>query len=229
MNQQKIGEFLKQLRKDKGLTQEQLAERFSVSSRTVSRWETGSNMPDVETLIELADFYNVDIREIIDGERKSENTDDEIKNTIKKVADYAAEESNKRNSTKLEICLCLFLIGYIFIGWIPITKFLFSDKDYLGYFGLIVLLSLQLLLCFIGSKFIIRLIPGLLCSVSTAIFTLLFYTADEWDALGYGGLMLISIYFLATCCAAWIIWGATKLVKLYINKRKRHLQNESEQ
>ena len=75
MNQQKIGEFLKHLRNDKGLTQEQLAEHFYVSSRNVSRWETGRNMPDVEMLIELADFYDVEIREIIDGERKSENMD----------------------------------------------------------------------------------------------------------------------------------------------------------
>ena len=65
MNQQKTGELLKRLRKEKGLTQEQLAEKFYVSSRTVSRWETGSNMPDVALLIELADFYDVDIREII--------------------------------------------------------------------------------------------------------------------------------------------------------------------
>ena len=71
MEQQKIGNFLKQLRKEKGLTQEQFAERFYISSRTVSRWETGSNMPDVDMLIELADFYEVDIREIIDGERLS--------------------------------------------------------------------------------------------------------------------------------------------------------------
>ena len=230
MNQQKIGEFLKQLRKDKGLTQEQLAERFSVSSRTVSRWETGSNMPDVETLIELADFYNVDIREIIDGERKSENTDEEIKNTIKKVADYAAEESNKRNSTKLEICLCLFLIGYIFIGWYPITKPLFSEKNYLEYFGLIVLLSLQLLLCFIGRKLIIRLIPGLLCFTVCAIHTVLYvYNGSNWESLKYFVVAYPFGCFLATCCAAWIIWGATKLVKLYINKRKRRLQNENVQ
>jgi len=72
MNQKNIGSFLKILRKEKNLTQEQLAEQFNVSSRTVSRWETGSNMPDLSLLVELADFYNVDIREIIDGERKSE-------------------------------------------------------------------------------------------------------------------------------------------------------------
>lgn len=95
MNQQKTGDFLKHLRKGKGLTQEQLAEHFYVSSRTVSRWETGSNMPDLDMLIELADFYDVDIREIIDGERKSEIMDNETKDTLKKVAEYAEEEKKK--------------------------------------------------------------------------------------------------------------------------------------
>ena len=71
MNQSKIGQFLKELRKEKGLTQEQFAEKFNLSRRTVSRWETGSNMPDLDMLLSLADFYAVDIREIMDGERKS--------------------------------------------------------------------------------------------------------------------------------------------------------------
>ena len=72
MDQKKTGYFLKQLRNEKKLTQEQLAEKFQITSRTVSRWETGSNMPDISMLLELADFYEVDIREIIDGKRKSE-------------------------------------------------------------------------------------------------------------------------------------------------------------
>ena len=46
MDQQKIGNFLKTLRKEKGITQEQFAETLNVARRTVSRWETGSNMPD---------------------------------------------------------------------------------------------------------------------------------------------------------------------------------------
>ena len=75
MNQVKIGAFLRELRKGKGLTQEQLAEQFNISRRSVSRWETGSNMPDVGLLIEIADFFEVDIREIIDGQKKSENMD----------------------------------------------------------------------------------------------------------------------------------------------------------
>ena len=70
MEQEKIGQFLRTLRKEKNLTQEQLAEHFQVSGRTVSRWENGNHMPDISVLIEIADFYAVDIREILDGERK---------------------------------------------------------------------------------------------------------------------------------------------------------------
>mgnify|MGYP002862560275 CR=1 FL=1 len=59
MDQKKIGSFMKELRKQKGLTQEQLAEQFGVSDRTVSRWENGNNMPDLSILVELADYYDV--------------------------------------------------------------------------------------------------------------------------------------------------------------------------
>lgn len=54
MDQQKIGAFLKKLRKEKNLTQEQLAEQLNVSGRTVSRWETGSNMPDISILADVS-------------------------------------------------------------------------------------------------------------------------------------------------------------------------------
>ena len=71
MDTKKIGAFLKQCRKEKNLAQEQLAEKFGVSARTVSRWETGSNMPDLSILVELADYYDIEIKELLDGERSS--------------------------------------------------------------------------------------------------------------------------------------------------------------
>jgi len=92
MDQKKIGLFLKELRKEKGLTQGQLAEHLNMSDRTVSRWETGTTLPDLSVLIELADFYHVDIREIIDGERKSETMNNEMKETLIKAAQYAEED-----------------------------------------------------------------------------------------------------------------------------------------
>lgn len=94
MDQKKFGSFLRELRKEKQLTQEQLAERFGVTSRSVSMWETGSNMPDLSILVELADFYDVDIRDIIDGERKGEDMNKEEKERLQLVADYAETEKN---------------------------------------------------------------------------------------------------------------------------------------
>ena len=92
MDQIKIGEFLRTLRKEKGLTQEQLADELQVSGRTVSRWETGSNMPDISLLVEIAEFYDVTIPELIDGERKSEKMNEEVKEVADKMADYAGNE-----------------------------------------------------------------------------------------------------------------------------------------
>lgn len=87
MDTKKIGAFLKQCRKENNLTQEQLAEKFGVSARTVSRWETGSNMPDLSILVELADYYDIEIKELLDGERSS-TMNKEMKETLNKVADY---------------------------------------------------------------------------------------------------------------------------------------------
>jgi transcriptional regulator with XRE-family HTH domain len=123
MNQKNIGSFLKTLRKEKNLTQEQLAEQFNVSSRTVSRWETGSNMPDLSLLVELADFYNVDIREIIDGERKSEIMNSEEKETLKlqlaKVKD-ACKIMNHQLVKRLRIIsivgLCSIIVGFVMLN-----------------------------------------------------------------------------------------------------------------
>lgn len=120
MNQQKTGGFLKELRKEKGITQEQLAEVFGVSSRTVSRWENGVNMPDLSLLAEIADYYNVDIREIIDGERKSENMDKEIKETVLKAAEYTDNEKMvllkriRKESISGTIALAVYLIIKVF-------------------------------------------------------------------------------------------------------------------
>lgn len=112
MDQMKIGAFLKKLRKEKNLTQEQLAEQLNVSGRTVSRWETGINMPDISILVNLAEFYNVSIPEIIDGERKSEKMNEEVKETVLKLSDYA-ETINQKIKIKLFWLTIAALLGMI--------------------------------------------------------------------------------------------------------------------
>ena len=69
MDQIKIGKFIAALRKEKGLTQEQLGEALGVTNKTVSRWENGNYMPNVEMLSLLSKEFGVSINELISGER----------------------------------------------------------------------------------------------------------------------------------------------------------------
>ena len=69
MNQVKIGKFIAALRKEKGMTQEQLGERLCVTNKTISRWENGNYMPNIEMLALLSKEFDVSINEIIAGER----------------------------------------------------------------------------------------------------------------------------------------------------------------
>lgn len=108
MDQKKVGLFLKTLRKEKNITQEVLAEALNVSGRTVSRWETGSNMPDISLLVELSEFYQVSIPEIINGERKSENMNEETKATALKMAEYSKNEQKTQKRKIISACLMLF-------------------------------------------------------------------------------------------------------------------------
>lgn len=119
MDMIKTGKFLQELRKEKELTQEQLAEQLGVARRTVSRWETGNNMPDLDILVELSDLYSVDLREILSGERKSETMDQELKETVLQVADYSSEEKNKM----LRRMHWLFIVGLIgFAAFLVIAR-----------------------------------------------------------------------------------------------------------
>ncbi len=139
IDQIKIGGFLRELRKEKELTQEQLAEKFGVSSRSVSRWENGNTMPELGILVELADYYEVDIKEIIDGERKSEIVEKEEKETLRKVADYAEVEKKlvvKRKCIVTFVGTLMFvlsiMVGYIVFPKLPESSFLRSDGLWLG-------------------------------------------------------------------------------------------------
>ena len=95
MDQIKIGTFLKELRREKELTQGELAEKLNVSNRSVSRWETGNTLPDISILIELAEYYEVDIKEILDGERKSENMKEETKGMLLQIAEYTDKQKKQ--------------------------------------------------------------------------------------------------------------------------------------
>jgi len=121
IDQIKIGNFLRELRKEQEKTQEEIAEICGVSSRSVSRWENGNTLPDLGILVELADYYGVDVREIIDGERKSENMEKETKETLLKIADYVDKQKKQAILRAivlfaLEMLCCGFTIAILVLN-----------------------------------------------------------------------------------------------------------------
>lgn len=112
MDQKKIGGFLKELRKEKRITQEQLAEVFNVSGRTVSRWENGNNMPDLDILIEISDYFAVDLRDILNGERKHETMEKEMKETVLQAVEYTNAES-ERCHKRVRLCTSVGMLIFV--------------------------------------------------------------------------------------------------------------------
>lgn len=128
MDVKKMGGFLKVLRKERGLTQEQLAEIFYVSGRTVSRWETGTTMPELGILIQMAEFYDIELKEILDGERKGKVMNQELQETLYKVADYnklekdkAVKAGNLAFGLTFFVCAAAIIIQLIVMGTLPIV------------------------------------------------------------------------------------------------------------
>ncbi len=125
MDQKKIGSLLKELRKEKGFTQEQIAEKLNVSGRTVSRWETGNNMPDISLLVEIAELYDITIPEIINGERKSENMKEEVKDVAEVMAEYAGVEKEKIISDVQKQSI----IGVIAVAGLMVIELLGNEQN----------------------------------------------------------------------------------------------------
>ena len=145
MDQQKIGISLKQLRVKKHVTQQQLAEILGVSNRTVSRWETGRNMPDFDLLLELAKYYDVGVDAILNGSPIPDRSENAAGDTMYAVAEYTGNEKNVLQKKYHVLC---------WIGALGILCFLLFDGmglsekfpyDAIGGFGLGI--ALGMLIC----------------------------------------------------------------------------------
>lgn len=114
-----FGKVISQLRKDKGLTQKELADKVGVSDKAVSRWETGKNYPDIETLQRLAEVLDVSVNDLLSGDVQF------------------ADKKNKRN---IIIGIIIALLLYFFPIWhlIPVTVndfFSAREVSYLAFRG----------------------------------------------------------------------------------------------
>lgn len=99
MNLIDIGKFIMKLRKENGLTQEQLGEKIGVTNKTISRWETGTYLPPAEMLLALSELFNVSINEILSGKRLSV---EEYKDNAEKNLAQAIKQSSFTMKEKID-------------------------------------------------------------------------------------------------------------------------------
>ena len=147
MDQTKIGSFIRELRKEKGLTQEQFAQKFNVTQKSVSRWEPGRNMPDLSILQDIAEELDVSVIELLNGEKCAAENEKETKKVILQLIDFSSDNIKNRIVNLEEIdfitwalwilCIILLLIG-VFIQHETISLMII----------IIMVLSVFLRLCF---------------------------------------------------------------------------------
>ena len=146
MDQQKTGRFIAALRKSKNLTQEELGRKLCVSNKTVSRWENGNYMPDIETLRLLSKEFSVSIEELLEGgfetQSKKEKTPDSF--TPKERAAFWKQNWIAENKSWFVfwgmIVFALFVIGFL---WSSVYFSLFGFVLFKGLlFGNVILIVL---------------------------------------------------------------------------------------
>lgn len=123
MNQEKIGKYIATCRKKNKLTQEQLAEKLNVTSKSISRWENGKTMPDVSLFNQLCKELNITINDLLSGETTSK---DNFELSADKLVDYS-KYIKKKEKQKVVI----LLVGLIIlIGLFLIVSILIFNKTF---------------------------------------------------------------------------------------------------
>lgn len=144
MDQIKIGKFISELRKEKGFTQEQLAEKLGVTQKSVSRWETGKNMPDLSILQPLSSELGISVAELLDGEKISiENKN--VDEAINQIIDYSVGLKRHRIFSIKDVDFITGVIVVLIIILLMIGSFVNAQTVpmmILGLTGIIVVLRL---------------------------------------------------------------------------------------
>ena len=126
MDQIKIGKFIQEKRKEKNITQQELAEKLNITDRAISKWENGNCLPDVGTMPELCEILNITIKDLFSGEVVN------MKNNEKKLEENLLEmtrqkEEKDRQLLSLEIFIgvisTVILLGSVLlVGWLELDK-----------------------------------------------------------------------------------------------------------
>ena len=100
MDNKKFGDFIKELRKEKQLTQKELGEKLNITDKAISKWERGLSFPDIAVLKDLAEFFEIDISELLNGERGKKQEIDIEKAIQEAIENYKNIEEKKKEKVQ---------------------------------------------------------------------------------------------------------------------------------
>ena len=130
MDQVKVGRFIAECRKNKNMTQAELAEKLNITDRAISKWETGKGMPDSSIMLELCNELDITVNELLSGE--------EIEmNNYNKIAEENLLEFKKIDETKNKMLLQLeviigILVSIAFLGVVLLTNIFVENQTYIS-------------------------------------------------------------------------------------------------
>ena len=138
MDQSKIGKFISIKRKEKNLTQLELADKLGVTDRTISNWENGKNMPDLSLFKPLCDILDISINELLSGEEiTDEDYNDKLEENLINTISYVENKDKNLNLIRTIILLFLSVIGIV-LNNIFVNDI--ESKNYINIVCLIVLI-----------------------------------------------------------------------------------------
>ncbi len=114
MNQIDTGKFIANCRKEKGMTQAQLAEKLNITDRAVSKWETGKCMPDSSIMLELCNILDVTVNELLRGERiEMNNYEEKVSQTLIELKQK--DENNMTRNTIISVIYTIIMVVGILV------------------------------------------------------------------------------------------------------------------
>lgn len=108
MDVEKIGQFIKELRKEKSLTQKEVAERLNVSEKTISKWETGKGFPDICFMLPLCKLFGISTNELLSGERLNERQ--YVEKAEENIAALVSDRTSPRTKAIVSAISCTLSI-----------------------------------------------------------------------------------------------------------------------
>lgn len=128
MENNKIGNFIAKMRKEKNLTQQQLGDKLYVTDKAVSKWERGKSLPDITLLTKLSLILDVKVEDILSGEINKNNNIVDIDKRVEEIQKHIKKENEKLRTKYLLLiillCFILFIIVFKYIS------FGYSIKEY---------------------------------------------------------------------------------------------------